>query len=109
MASSRGTLFLDDIDRASPRLQARLVPLIEERAVRTGTRAPAPIDLRIIAAGGEAGEHGPAAISPELFYRLAAGPPAASAAARRRRGHPPAVRALVDASAARLRMPCCRR
>ncbi|WP_294282561.1 sigma-54 dependent transcriptional regulator [uncultured Sphingomonas sp.] len=105
MASSRGTLFLDDIDRASPRLQARLVPLIEERAVRTGTRAPAPIDLRIIAAGGAAGEHGPAAISPELFYRLAAVRLRLPPLRERREDIPLLFAHLVDASAARLRMP----
>lgn len=106
MASSRGTLFLDDIDRASARLQARLVPLIEERVVRTaGGRTATPIDLRIIAAGGEAGEHGPAAISPELFYRLAAVRLRLPPLRERREDIPLLFAHLVEASAARLRLP----
>ncbi len=106
MASSRGTLFLDDIDRASPRLQARLVPLIEERAVRGAAgRAATPIDLRVIASGGEAGEAGPAAVSPELFYRLAAVRLRLPPLRERREDIPLLFAHLADASAARLRLP----
>lgn len=105
LAASRGTLFLDDVDRASPRLQARLVPLVEERVVRgAGGRAPTPVDLRIVAAGGEAGERGPAGIAPELFYRLAAVRLRLPPLRERREDVPLLFAHLVDASAARLRL-----
>ncbi|HEX7821830.1 MAG TPA: sigma-54 dependent transcriptional regulator [Sphingobium sp.] len=70
--SSRGTLFLDDIDQSSRTLQSRLVPLIEQRVLQpSGGRAPVPLDLRVIATAGDAGEEGPGSILPALFYRLA--------------------------------------
>ncbi|KAK0330540.1 hypothetical protein LTR94_032449, partial [Friedmanniomyces endolithicus] len=49
VAADGGTLFLDDIDRASPRLQDRLAQLIETRALpaRGGDRVP--VDVRVIA------------------------------------------------------------
>jgi len=69
VAAHRGTLFLDDIDQAPRRLQTRLVPLIEERALRSGgARAPLPLDLRVIATGSGHEED----LLPALFYRLAA-------------------------------------
>lgn len=105
-AASRGTLFLDDIDQASRVLQSRLVPLMEERALRSpGAREPLPLDLRVIATGGtEEGELSDK-IAPGLFYRLAAlrlrMPPL-----RERREDIPALFAhLAGASAARLRRP----
>lgn len=71
-ASHRGTLFLDDIDRASRLLQARLVSLVEERAI-TGRRAEetTSIDLRVIATAADTGQRRGDAIDPALFYRLA--------------------------------------
>ncbi|MDP1028576.1 sigma-54 dependent transcriptional regulator [Sphingomonas sp. KR1UV-12] len=102
-ASARGTLFLDDVDRASPMLQARLVPLVENRAVPgSGGRAPTPIDLRVIATGGEGGS---AAMLPELFYRLAAVRLRLPPLRERREDVPLLFAHLVDASAARLRVP----
>ncbi|TVV74577.1 sigma-54-dependent transcriptional regulator [Sphingomonas solaris] len=72
-AANRGTLFLDDVDQASRALQARLVPLIEERAIRpSGGRPAIPLDLRVIATGGEPAARGAEAMLPALFYRLAA-------------------------------------
>lgn len=69
----RGTLFLDDVDQASRALQARLVPLVEERAIRPpGGREPAPIDLRVIATGAAPDMRTDSTILPALFYRLAA-------------------------------------
>ncbi len=110
VASSRGTLFLDDVDRASAMLQARLVPLIEERAIRgSGGRGSTPIDLRVIATGGEGGEHGgergSEAIMPELFYRLAAVRLRLPPLRERREDIPLLFAHLVDGSASRLRMP----
>ena len=100
--ASRGTLFLDDIDQAPRPLQTRLVPLIEERALRSpGARAPLPLDLRVIATGAGQGE----SLLPALFYRLAAVrlriPPL-----RERREDIPALFAhLAGLAAARLRRP----
>ncbi len=103
VASGRGTLFLDDVDRASPMLQARLVPLVEERAVRgTGGRDATPIDLRVIATGGEGGDE---RITPELFYRLAAVRLRLPPVRERREDVPLLFAHLVDAAAARLRTP----
>lgn len=109
-AASRGTVLLDDIDLASRRLQARLVPLVEERTLRTpGAREPLPLDLRVIATGGSEGDAqgGDLAdrIAPGLFYRLAAlrlrMPPL-----RERREDVPALFAhLAGTAAARLRLP----
>ncbi|AXB79246.1 sigma-54-dependent Fis family transcriptional regulator [Novosphingobium sp. P6W] len=105
-AANRGTLFLDDIDQAARRLQSRLVPLVEERALRSpGAREPLPLDLRVIATGGAEEGDLSARIAPALFYRLAAlrlrMPPL-----RERREDVPALFAhLAGAAAARLRRP----
>jgi two-component system C4-dicarboxylate transport response regulator DctD len=105
-AANRGTLFLDDIDQASRPLQARLVPLVEERTLRSpGAREPLPLDLRVIATGGTEDGDLSEKIAPGLFYRLAAlrlrMPPL-----RERREDIPALFAhLAGASAARLRRP----
>ncbi|MFS0772512.1 sigma-54-dependent transcriptional regulator [Sphingomonas sp. 1P08PE] len=104
-AASRGTLFLDDVDRASPMLQARLVPLVEDRAIPgVAARAATPIDLRVIATGGDSGERGAGAIMPELFYRLAAVRLRLPPLRERREDVPLLFAHLVDASASRLRM-----
>ncbi|HEX7857546.1 MAG TPA: sigma-54 dependent transcriptional regulator [Sphingobium sp.] len=72
VGASRGTLFLDDLDQASRTLQSRLVPLIEQRALQpSGGRAAVPLDLRVIAAAGDAGEAELSTVLPALFYRLA--------------------------------------
>lgn len=105
-SASRGTLFLDDIDHASRRLQARLASLVEERVLRSpGGREPQPLDLRVIATGGVDDEDLAERIAPGLFYRLAAlrlrMPPL-----RERREDVPALFAhLAGNAAARLRMP----
>jgi two-component system, NtrC family, C4-dicarboxylate transport response regulator DctD len=110
-SAMRGTLFLDDVDQASRRLQARLTPLVEERVLRSpGARDPLPLDVRVIATGGAdvaegRGDEPPDRIAPGLFYRLAAlrlrMPPL-----RERREDVPALFAHLAASAAaRLRLP----
>lgn len=108
MQAHRGTLFLDDIDRASPALQARLAQIVEERSVRPpGARAPVALDMRIVACGGE-GMDGAVAdgrLQAALFHRLAAVrlrvPPL-----RERPDDVPLLFAhLLDAGAARLRRP----
>ncbi|MGF7155660.1 sigma-54-dependent transcriptional regulator [Novosphingobium gossypii] len=110
-SAMRGTLFLDDVDQASRRLQARLTPLVEDRVLRSpGARDPLPLDVRVIATGGAdtaegKGDDIPDRIAPGLFYRLAAlrlrMPPL-----RERREDVPALFAHLAASAAaRLRLP----
>lgn len=72
-AAHRGTLVLDDLDLASSQLQARLVPVIEERVLPgTGGREPAPLDIRVIASAGTGSGPLEEQIAPALFYRVAA-------------------------------------
>lgn len=105
-SATRGTLFLDDIDQASRRLQARLTPLVEDRVLRSpGAREPLPLDLRVIATGGVGDGELAEKVAPGLFYRLAAlrlrMPPL-----RERREDVPALFAhLAGSAASRLRMP----
>lgn len=66
-----GTLFLDDVDRASPALQARLAQFAETRMLGTGSGAVA-INCRIIASVSDGADGGGAGTtSPGLLYRLA--------------------------------------
>ena len=45
-----GTIFLDEIEELRPKLQALLLRVLEERAVRrTGQVGPTPLDVRVIA------------------------------------------------------------
>lgn len=67
----RGTLFLDNLDAATPELQHQLARLTEARAVALDTRDPQPIDIRIVAAFAEGGRE---RINPALFHRLAGVP-----------------------------------
>lgn len=47
----RGTLFLDDVDTMSPKMQASLLRLLEEGVVLPiGSLEPCPVDIRVIAA-----------------------------------------------------------
>ncbi|MBC2650155.1 sigma-54-dependent transcriptional regulator [Novosphingobium aerophilum] len=73
LSAHRGTLILDDLDLASPRLQARLVHTAEERALRpAGSKEPIPLDLRIVALAGTNARRAEESIVPALFYRIAA-------------------------------------
>lgn len=67
--ADRGTLFLDNLDRAAPALQHRLAEFAERRAVALSARDPVGVDLRLIGAIGE-GARG--RIEPALYHRLAA-------------------------------------
>ncbi|MDK4806180.1 MAG: sigma-54 dependent transcriptional regulator [Novosphingobium aromaticivorans] len=102
----RGTLLLDDIDLAPATLQARLVPLAEERVLRAPSlREPLPLECRIVATGGTVPGDPALRIAPALFYRIAAlrlvMPPL-----RERREDIPALFAhLADAAATRMRRP----
>ena len=50
-AADGGTLFLDEVGEATPATQAKLLRVVEERAVtRIGARRPRSIDVRIVSA-----------------------------------------------------------
>jgi DNA-binding NtrC family response regulator len=68
-----GTLFLDEVAELDPELQQRLSSVLERRAlVRSGGAAPAPLDLRVIAATAQNLEAQVKAgrFREELFYQL---------------------------------------
>lgn len=69
--SDRGTLFLDNLEAASPDLQARLARLAENRAVGLDRSAAQAVDLRIIAAIKEGCRDN---VAPNLFHLLAGVP-----------------------------------
>lgn len=69
--SSRGTVLLDDIDRASDRFQSRLVPVLEDRALAAPGKEPVALDLRVIATAGAGANHADEALSPSLLHRIA--------------------------------------
>lgn len=65
----RGTVFLDNLDRADERLQHRLAQFAEQRAVALDAREPVRVDARIVAAVDEGARE---RVLPALFHRLAA-------------------------------------
>jgi len=72
-SASGGTLFLDEIGELSPRLQAKLLRVIQEREVRPlGADAAVPIDVRIISATNRdlEVEVKKGSFRSDLFYRL---------------------------------------
>lgn len=69
--SSRGTLLLDDIDRASARFQNRLVPVLEDRALVVPGREPIALDLRVVATAGGGANRVEDTLSPALLHRVA--------------------------------------
>lgn len=72
-AAHRGTIFLDEISEISPRMQGRLLRVLQEREIsRVGDDAVIPVDVRVIAATNRdlpammrAGT-----FRPDLYYRL---------------------------------------
>ena len=71
--ASGGTLFLDEIGELPPRLQAKLLHVLQERKIyRVGGRQPLDVDVRILAATNrdltQAIRSG--AFRRDLFYRL---------------------------------------
>ncbi len=98
----RGTLLLDNLDRAPAALQDALARFAEQRLVAPEQREPDPVDVRIIAAIGEGGR---AAVLPGLFHRIA-GVPLRMPPLSERREDIPLLFALFAARAAdRLHLP----
>jgi Nif-specific regulatory protein len=72
-AASGGTLFLDEIGDLSPGGQAKLLRVLEEKAVyRVGGTVPIPVDTRVVAATNRnlAGAVHAGKFREDLFYRL---------------------------------------
>lgn len=70
-----GTIFLDEVQDMSPKMQAHLLRVIEEgRLVRIGSEKPKQIDVRVLAAAQtDPGiEAAGAKLRPDLYYRLSA-------------------------------------
>jgi transcriptional regulator with PAS, ATPase and Fis domain len=73
-AASGGTLLLDEITETAPEIQAKLLRVLEERAVRpVGGAAEVPVDVRFVASTNRDPESAIAAgvLRGDLFYRLA--------------------------------------
>ena len=69
----RGTIFLDEISEISPRLQGRLLRVLQEREImRLGDDRVIPIDVRIIAATNKNLQKmmREGQFRPDLYYRL---------------------------------------
>jgi len=69
----RGTIFLDELGRIPPSVQARLLRVVEERAVRpVGADSPRDVDVRVIAASRDDLDVEVAAgrFRADLLYRL---------------------------------------
>jgi transcriptional regulator with PAS, ATPase and Fis domain len=73
VAAGRGTIFLDEIEAMSPRMQAALLRVLEEREIRpVGSSKPRPIQARVIVASNQALEEAIAAkrFRSDLYFRI---------------------------------------
>jgi DNA-binding NtrC family response regulator len=74
-AAAGGTLLLDEVTEMSPDLQAKLLRVLQERAVRPlGAVAEVPVDVRIVATTNRDPETAVAAgaLRADFYYRLSA-------------------------------------
>ncbi|HTG37663.1 sigma-54 dependent transcriptional regulator [Sphingomonas sp.] len=99
-----GTLFLDDVDRATPALQARLAEFAETRMVGARGHAVA-VPCRIIATAGESEGTGADNIAPALRYRLAGMRLRVPPLRERHEDVPMLFAHFVETAAARLKRP----
>ncbi|WP_104493049.1 sigma-54-dependent transcriptional regulator [Paracoccus denitrificans] len=107
-AAHRGTLYLDEIDALAPALQARLLALIEAREIQpSGTAAPRPLDLRVIASSCADLERlmREGAFRSDLYYRLSGAVLSLPPLAERREDIPELFRHFLLAAASRLDLP----
>ncbi|RKP55766.1 sigma-54 interaction domain-containing protein [Pararobbsia silviterrae] len=103
-AANGGTLFLDEIGDLPLSIQVKLLRVLQEReVVRLGSRTPAPIDVRLIAATNvnlaEAVALG--RFREDLYYRLRVGAIEATPLRERRGDILPLARYFVDKHRAR--------
>lgn len=71
--ASGGTLFLDEIGEMEPRLQAKLLRVLQERTItRLGSNKPIKVDFRLISSTNRnlKTEMESGAFRPDLFYRV---------------------------------------
>ncbi|WP_347265866.1 sigma-54 dependent transcriptional regulator [Paracoccus sp. (in: a-proteobacteria)] len=107
-AAHRGTLFLDEIEALSLPLQARIMALIETRAIQPpGSAAPRALDLRVIAASRAdlAQRMSEGRFRGDLFYRLSAVTLRLPPLCERREDIPELFRHFLLEAAERLRLP----
>jgi two-component system C4-dicarboxylate transport response regulator DctD len=107
-AAADGTLFLDEIGELPPRLQAKLLRLLQERCFeRVGGGAPRPFRARVVAAThvdlDAAAERG--AFRRDLLFRLDVARLALAPLRARREDLPALSRALLARTAERLGLP----
>jgi DNA-binding NtrC family response regulator len=72
-AANGGTLFFDELAELSPEIQAKLVRVLEERAVRpVGSLNEVPVDVRVIVSTSRDPQAAMASgqLRPELYYLL---------------------------------------
>lgn len=72
-AAHTGTIFLDEINSTTPKLQVKLLRVLQERKIqRVGEVQPRPIDIRVIAATNRdpAEVIASGAFREDLYYRL---------------------------------------
>ena len=103
-----GTLFLDEVAELDPELQQRLSSVLERRAlVRSGGSAPAPLDLRVIAATAQNLEAQVKAgrFREELFYLLNVVPLQVPPLSKRSEDVPELLRLYTDFFANRDHLP----
>ncbi|MGB9887975.1 MAG: sigma-54 interaction domain-containing protein [Moorellales bacterium] len=97
--ADRGTIFLDEIGDLSPRLQAKLLSVLQDRTVtRVGGVQPREVDVRVIAATNKNLEAmiRKGAFREDLYYRLSVVPIYIPPLRKRRDDVPVLIRYFAD-------------